>query len=165
MYKDKEVNKNVKNIFLSMCDVNLFLTFARMLRSLARRRQKMHGVWKFNNIIPGVYISQLIRYSRVCGSYQGFLDRCMLLTRKLTSKVLRSPPWFGWPLWNICVTNDHMYVPLVVSTSLSFPHSRLITGCVTRLTRHVPLVEQELLTLPEHMTLHPFLVGFLLLDL
>jgi hypothetical protein len=24
----------------------------RMLRSLARRRQKMHGVWKFNNIIP-----------------------------------------------------------------------------------------------------------------
>jgi hypothetical protein len=27
MYKDKEVNKNVKNIFLSMCDVKLFLTF------------------------------------------------------------------------------------------------------------------------------------------
>ena len=24
----------------------------RMLRSLARRRQKMHGVWKFNNITP-----------------------------------------------------------------------------------------------------------------
>ena len=27
MYKDKEVNKNVKNIFLSMCDVRVFLTF------------------------------------------------------------------------------------------------------------------------------------------
>ena len=26
MYKDKEVKKNVKNIFLSMCDVNMFLT-------------------------------------------------------------------------------------------------------------------------------------------
>jgi hypothetical protein len=25
MYKDKEVNKNVKNIFLSMCDVKVFL--------------------------------------------------------------------------------------------------------------------------------------------
>jgi hypothetical protein len=25
MYKDKEVNKNVKNIFLSMCDVKGFL--------------------------------------------------------------------------------------------------------------------------------------------
>ena len=24
MYKDKEVNKNVKNIFLSMCDVSVF---------------------------------------------------------------------------------------------------------------------------------------------
>ena len=48
--------------------------------------------------------------------------------------------------------NDHGYVPLVVSTSRSFPHSRLITVFVTRLTRRVPLVEQELLTLPEHLS-------------
>jgi hypothetical protein len=27
MYKDKEVNKNVKDIFLSMCDVKVSLTF------------------------------------------------------------------------------------------------------------------------------------------
>ena len=27
MYKDKEVKKNVKDIFLSMCDVKIFLTF------------------------------------------------------------------------------------------------------------------------------------------
>jgi hypothetical protein len=27
MYKDKEVKKNVNNIFLSMCDVKVFLTF------------------------------------------------------------------------------------------------------------------------------------------
>ena len=27
MYKDKEVKKNVKNIFLSVCDVKVFLTF------------------------------------------------------------------------------------------------------------------------------------------
>jgi hypothetical protein len=27
MYKVKEVKKNVKNIFLSMCDVKVFLTF------------------------------------------------------------------------------------------------------------------------------------------
>jgi hypothetical protein len=31
----------------------------------------------------GVYISQLIQYSRACGSYQDFLDRELLLTRKL----------------------------------------------------------------------------------
>jgi len=35
----------------------------------------------------GVYISQLIRYSRACGSYQNFLDRGWLLTRKLLNQV------------------------------------------------------------------------------
>jgi len=34
----------------------------------------------------GVYISQLIRYSRTCGSYQDFLDRGLLLTRKLLNQ-------------------------------------------------------------------------------
>jgi hypothetical protein len=36
----------------------------------------------------GVYISKLIGYSRVCGSYQDFLDRGLLLTRKLLNQVL-----------------------------------------------------------------------------
>ena len=69
--------------------------------------------------------------------------------------VNRDILWFGWPLWNICVTNDHGYVPLVVSTSRSFPRSWLITGFVTRLTRRVSLVDQELLTLPEHLSSPP----------
>jgi hypothetical protein len=30
MYKDKEVNKNIKNIFLSMCDVKVSLTFTSL---------------------------------------------------------------------------------------------------------------------------------------
>ena len=34
----------------------------------------------------GVYISQLIQYSRACGSYQDFLNRGLLLTRKLLNK-------------------------------------------------------------------------------
>ena len=34
----------------------------------------------------GVYISQLMRYSRACGSYQDFLDRGLLLTRKLLNQ-------------------------------------------------------------------------------
>jgi hypothetical protein len=66
-------------------------------------------------------------------------------------KALRSPPWLGWPLWNICVTNDHGSVPLVVNTSRSFPHSWLITGFITRVIRRVSLIEQELLSLPEHV--------------
>jgi hypothetical protein len=51
--------------------------------------QPSHGVICTN--IPaapayGVYISQMIWYSRACGSYQDFLDRGLLLTRKLLNK-------------------------------------------------------------------------------
>ena len=70
----------------------------------------------------------------------------------ITLIVLLSPPW---PLWHICVINDHEYVPLVVNTSWSFPHSWPITGFVTRLTWWVPPVEQELLTLLEHLSSPP----------
>ena len=66
-------------------------------------------------------------------------------------KVVRSPPWLCWPLRNICITNDHGYVPIDVSTSRSFPRSRLITVFVTGVTRQVPLVVQELIILPEHL--------------
>ena len=66
---------------------------------------------------------------------------------------------FSFLMLNICVTNDHGYVPLVINTYRSFPHSRLITGFVTRLTPRVPLVEQELLTLPEHLSSPPVFSG------
>jgi hypothetical protein len=46
-------------------------------------------------------------------------------------------------------------VELVVITSRSFPHSWLITGFVTRVKRRVPLVEQEMSTLPEHLGTSP----------
>jgi hypothetical protein len=39
-----------------------------------------------------------------------------------------------------------------MTTLRSFPHSWLITGFVTRLTRRVPLVEQELPTLPVYLS-------------
>ena len=47
----------------------------------------------------------------------------------------------------------------VVNTSRSFPRSWLITGIVTRLTRRVSLVEQELLILPEHLGSPPVFSG------
>jgi hypothetical protein len=76
-----------------------------------------------------------------------------------TSNILRSPPWLGLPLWNICFTNDHRYCLLVVNTLRSFPRSWLITGFATILTRRVPLVEEELLTLPEHLSSPPVFSG------
>jgi hypothetical protein len=77
----------------------------------------------------------------------------------LVSYIIWYKRWLGWPLWNICVINDHGYVPLVVNTFRSLPHSWLITGFVTRLTRRVPLVEQELLTVPEHLSSPPVFSG------
>jgi hypothetical protein len=45
---------------------------------------------RFDNISAapayGVYISQMIRYSRVCGSYKNSLDRGLLLTRKVLNQ-------------------------------------------------------------------------------
>jgi hypothetical protein len=58
-------------------------------------------------------------------------------------------------LWNICLTNEERYVPLVVNTFRSFPHSWLITGFAIRLTRRVSLVEQELLTFSEYLSSAP----------
>ena len=80
-----------------------------------------------------LYISQLIRYCRACGSYHDFCDRRLLLTRKLLNQaflvvklkslLLRSPPWLGWPLRNACVINNHGYVSFVVVTIIFFSHS------------------------------------------
>ena len=63
------------------------------------------------------------------------------------------------PLRNICVTNYHGYIPLVVNTFRSFSHSWRITGFVTKVSRLVSLVEQELLTLPEHPSSPPVFSG------
>jgi hypothetical protein len=61
--------------------------------------------------------------------------------------------------------NDQGYVSLVENTFRLFPHSWLITGFVTRVTRQVPQEEQELLTLSEHLISPPIIVGFVLPDL
>jgi hypothetical protein len=51
------------------------------------------------------------------------------------------------------------HVPLVIHTSQYFPHSWLITGFLARLTWRVQLVEQELITLPEHLSSPPDFSG------
>jgi len=54
--------------------------------------------------------------------------------------------------YGISVTNDHRYVWFVKMTIRSFLHLCLFTGFVTRVTRRVSHVVQELLILPEHMS-------------
>jgi hypothetical protein len=55
------------------------------------------------------------------------------------------------PLYNICFRNAHGYFPLVVITFWFFPYSWFSRGFATRLTRQVPIVQQELPTLPDNM--------------
>ena len=107
----------------------------------------------------GVYISQLIRYSRACGSYQDFLDRGLLLTRKLLNQRFFLVK-LQWLIRNFYRRHhdlvDRYRISRICSTCRkhipSFPFSWLITGFVTRLTRWVSLMEQELPTLPEHLS-------------
>ena len=61
----------------------------------------------------------------------------------------QSPPWLGWPLWNIC----HRW-PWIRPTC-----SWLISGFVIRLTRRVLIVEQEMITIPEHLSSPPVFGG------
>jgi hypothetical protein len=118
----------------------------------------------------GVYISQLIRYSRTGGSYQDFLDRGLLLTRKLLNQgfslvKLKSSlrkfygrhhdlvDHYGISLSQMTTDMFHLSV---LSSFMTF-HRVCIT--TTRLTRRVPLVEQELLTLLEHLSSPPLFTG------
>jgi hypothetical protein len=72
--------------------------------------------------------------------------------RKNLSTFSRVPPTLNSGSRRDFRINDHGYIPLVVNTSRSIPHLWFITGFATRVTRPVLLVEQELPTLPEHLS-------------
>ena len=85
-----------------------------------------------------VYISQLIRYSRACISYQDFLDIGLLLTRKLLNQgfllvKLKSSLRKFYGRHIELVDHDGIAVSQIttdmfhLSYTLPFPHSRLVT--------------------------------------
>jgi hypothetical protein len=97
--------------------------------------------------LSGTFYSQLMRYSRTCGSYLDFRDRRLLPARTIMKPgflqcfTVDTMTW--WTVTNICA-------PFVVITILSLHHSWLITGFIARVIRRVPLVERKLFTPPEH---------------
>ena len=72
----------------------------------------------------------------------------LILTEEVISEVLQSPPWLGYLLRNICLTNDDRCIPFVLITIPSFSHSWLFTRFVTQ---RVLLEKQVLPTLPQHL--------------
>jgi hypothetical protein len=101
---------------------------SRIIQRFQRRRPKCKSYGQRRWRIPsddrscyvaapayGVYISQLIRYSRACGSYQDFLDRGLLLTRKLLNQgflLIKLKSSLGLP-YGIIVSliTTHMLLP------------------------------------------------------
>jgi hypothetical protein len=161
---------NVESLRVCICvlEVSNLILILETLRQKRRFQFSLCelSIYIYRNIPAtpayGIYIAQLIRYSRACGSYQDFFDRGLLLTRKLLNqgfllvKLMSSLRIFSAATITWLTVMEYLCHkwPRICSTcrnpSRFFPHSWLITGLVTRLTRRVPLVEQELLTLPEH---------------
>ena len=113
----------------------------------------------------------MIRYSRAYVSYQDFLDRGLLLTRKLlnqgflsvklTSSLRKSYGRHHDLVDRYGISVSQMTMDMLhLSQTLPSPfliHD--ITRFVTRLTRRAPLMEQELFTFPEHLSSPPILSG------
>jgi hypothetical protein len=56
----------------------------------SRQEKDLTLVWSSIQAAPayGVYISQLLRYSRACGFYRAFLDKRLLPTKKIVNQEL-----------------------------------------------------------------------------
>jgi hypothetical protein len=94
----------------------------------------------------------------------------ILLTVRAWKKLKQLNQWFIDAKFNssrfMVITDDHGYVPFVVVTIPPFvPRSWLIDRCLSRVTKWVTLVEQELIPIWRTRADPRFLVGFVLLNL
>ena len=72
------------------------------------------------------------------------LHRLCLMCNPIGYCIIKFMHFIQWNIWiELKIELDMFHL-----SYKHFPHSLLITGFVTRLTRRVPLLEQELLTLP-----------------
>jgi len=102
------------------------------------------------NITSCISISVLLDLLTILASYAQ-LDPMLCSTN---CPALVSYPLLDPVLRNICVTDDHGYVPFITISS-SFSLSSLVTEFATRVTWRVQHVEQELLAHPENPSSHP----------
>ena len=104
------------------------------------------------------FIIFLLKRGKAC-SDRGLLQTRRLLIQWFPLAMLKSShrTFYGRhhhlvDCYGISVTNDHGYEQFVVNSSRSIPHSWVVAGFVTRLSRRVSLVEHDLPTLPEHLS-------------
>ena len=113
-----------------------------------------------------VYLSQLIRYSKACSSYQNVLDRWLLLTRKLLNQ---GSSWLIWShhFESFTVTTMtwltvlkylyHKWPWIPVCSAITICPSSFMT--YQRFVTRVAQVDQELLTLLQHLSSPPVFSG------
>ena len=84
------IELGIKDTSASYLDLHIEIGSEGAVKNETLRQKRWFQFSHCNNIPAapayGVYISQLIRYSRACGSYLDFLDRGLLLTRKLLNQ-------------------------------------------------------------------------------
>ena len=117
------------------------------------------------NTRGGVYIPQLIGYSRACVQYTESLDSAQLRTQKLlkqgyveviATNTLRSSSRSGWLLRNIHISNDNGCFTFYINISLLYHCQYLYrTWLYIWVTRRVSYKKQDLLTLREQMSSPP----------
>jgi hypothetical protein len=110
-----------------------------------------------------------VRVTRSSVLYVCFIERCLsFCTFSFAHCVVcsssSSTDGFWFPLWYLQTLLININYSFIQSTQLKTGVNSgyyfimwLITGFVTRLTRRVPLVEQQLPTLPEHTSSPPVL--------
>jgi hypothetical protein len=112
-----------------------------------------------------IYISQLFRYSRACDSYQDFLDRGLLLTRKLLNQLAKLKWSFRkfYGRHHNLVNRYGIFVSQMTTGmfhwSQTFPGPFLRYDTTDCVTWRAPLVEQELPTLPDYLSSPPVFSG------
>jgi len=93
------------------------------LLSLTRRDNERHEKCIFHDYRKTQFLFLINMYLIVVAAYKVTNEPRVPsgVTKIITYKMLRSLSWLGWPLQNICVTNDHSrYVLMVVVTMASF---------------------------------------------
>jgi hypothetical protein len=113
MYKDKEVNKNVKNILLSMCDVKVFfdIYFTEFGTALTTILPILF------QLVPFVSVLSCKRVKYWCTLYSWLHKVVLYLT---SGKLVRYPR--TWCVLVHVYCYDEMYYVMLVQRSISFNH-------------------------------------------
>jgi hypothetical protein len=114
MYKDKEVNKHVKILFLSMCDMKVFLTFTFVVKIL----QVTRGCWWrwFTIDVPPssliFTIWKSIVYYRLCRD-SIYFDKILVSENKLFKISKKANLLIALAIWLVYIlmqfTYNYMY--------------------------------------------------------